>query len=414
MRLRVLFFLIPLASIWQPPRMAAEAYGFGGLMKRSVEVERRLVPEVQLSNVSINVVFPNGSNGLDAQRFKSQLESDIARGGQGIFLQERDPQYEIRLFVTGFDRPHIERKTDKSGTTSTAVGDATMVMQLVHHADGQMVLSSTESYTVGGAPASAGGWASRFKLNLPVAAGASTTDDNIALQLINGLAAKVASHLVLTAESIQMPLAKGPGLDGADKLAEEKRWNEYLEALTTMTPATTPADDAYRLYDIGVANEALGYAAENPKATLKLLEEASVQYSKAFEDKGTEKYFAVCQERIEKALARYSKLEERSKQAEQLQAQDKKQAEGYAARKRAGALDNVDVIKMVRGGVDPTILLMKIQTAPVAEFDLSPDGLIQLSHSGVPAKVIVEMTQRMQAASDPTARSRAGVDSLHR
>ena len=382
----------------------AESYGFGSIVRRSVVVDRRLAPEVQLANVSLHVVFPRGSGGLDQQRFISQLETDIVQGGQNIALQEHDPQYEIRLEVTGFDRPRVDRQTDKGVTTYTEAGSATVAFQLVHHVDGRVVLAGTESYTVGNVLNSSGGGRTLF--GVPLNGGGAnqkTTDDSVAQKLITQLAIQVASHMVITDEAVPMLLAKGPGLDQADKLAEAKRWNEYLEALSTMTPAPNTADDAYRIYDLGVANEALGYAADDPKVTLKYLREASINYTKAMEDHGTEKYFTQCQGRIEKALARYTTLDERNKQASRLQAEDQKQAAATAERKKAGGIDNVDIIKLVRAGVDPSIIILKIRTAPVVDFDLSTDGLVQLSQNGVKANLINEMTQRMQGPAPASA-----------
>jgi len=51
-------------------------------------------------------------------------------------------------------------------------------------------------------------------------------------------------------------------------------------------------EDAYRLYNIGVANEALGYAAEDPKSAMKFLDEAAINYGKAVDDKPSEKVFS--------------------------------------------------------------------------------------------------------------------------
>lgn len=79
-----------------------------------------------------------------------------------------------------------------------------------------------------------------------------------------------------------------------------------------MEPFLQKPDEAYRLYNLGVAYEARGYksAAEgDPKAAKKFFEEASINYGKAIDDKTEEKYFLEPQNRIETALAHYKKLE---------------------------------------------------------------------------------------------------------
>ena len=72
-------------------------------------------------------------------------------------------------------------------------------------------------------------------------------------------------------------------------------------------------EDAYRLYDIGVAYEAMGYAADDDKAAMKFLDQASINYGKAIDSNPAEKYFLEPQKRIETALAHYEKLEQQKK-----------------------------------------------------------------------------------------------------
>jgi hypothetical protein len=74
-------------------------------------------------------------------------------------------------------------------------------------------------------------------------------------------------------------------------------------------------DDAYRLYDVGVAYEALGYGADDPKQAVTYLQKASTNYGKAIDSNPGEKYFIAPQKRIETALAHYSKLEAEARSA---------------------------------------------------------------------------------------------------
>ena len=66
-------------------------------------------------------------------------------------------------------------------------------------------------------------------------------------------------------------------MDEANNLAEKGLWSRYLETLETMTPLSKTTDDAYRLYNIGVAYEALAYQSEDKNATEKFLEKARHQ-----------------------------------------------------------------------------------------------------------------------------------------
>ncbi len=82
-----------------------------------------------------------------------------------------------------------------------------------------------------------------------------------------------------------------------------------LETYETAPPFPKPEDDAYRLYDIGVAYEALAYQSEDQKATMKYLDQAAINYGKAIDAKPDEKYFVEPQKRIETAIAHYKELD---------------------------------------------------------------------------------------------------------
>ena len=120
----------------------------------------------------------------------------------------------------------------------------------------------------------------------------------------------ISTRLVSTEQAVDVYLARGK-LDSANKLAESGLWSRYLESLETVTPLPNPHDDAYRLYNIGVANEALGYQTEDRAAAKKFLEQASIYYGKAIDGKHDEKFFLEPQTRIETAVAYYKKLAER-------------------------------------------------------------------------------------------------------
>ena len=104
------------------------------------------------------------------------------------------------------------------------------------------------------------------------------------------MVSQLATRLVSTDETVEVNLARGK-LDGANKLAESGLWSRNLETLETMTPLPNPKDDAYRLYNVGVANEALGYQSEDRAAAKKFLEQAAINYGKAIDAKPDEQLF---------------------------------------------------------------------------------------------------------------------------
>ena len=202
--------------------------------------------------------------------------------------------------------------------------------------------------------------------------------------LIQSTALDIVSLLVNTSEQVQVNLAVGGGLDDADKLMEQKLWTRALEQLETMTPFAQPEQDAYRLYDIGVANEALGYQAEDVTKARKYLQEASIDYGKAIDAKPTEKNFLQPQTRIDTALAHYKTLGDRMAASAQ-------HATAAASAPAADALTNADVISMVGAKLDEANIIDTIKTSAALNFDLSAKGQIDLAKGNVNGRIIAAM-----------------------
>jgi hypothetical protein len=133
-----------------------------------------------------------------------------------------------------------------------------------------------------------------------------TTDDVIQI-LVNQAAQRVAARLVNTDERVEVLLARG-ALDSANRYADAGQWTRFVEELETLSPLPRLEDDAYRLYNIGVGNEALGYKADTPAGAKRYFEQAVVQYRKAGEANPGERNFIEPVNRIEIALEHYKQL----------------------------------------------------------------------------------------------------------
>ena len=133
------------------------------------------------------------------------------------------------------------------------------------------------------------------------------TKEDVVEILVNRMTERVAARLVNTNERVEVYLARG-AFDEANRYAEATQWTKYVETLETMTPLANADDDAYRLYNIGVGNEALGYKAETPASAKSYFEKAVIDYRKAGEANPHEKYFIEPVNRIEIALEHYRKL----------------------------------------------------------------------------------------------------------
>lgn len=134
-----------------------------------------------------------------------------------------------------------------------------------------------------------------------------TMEDVVEL-MVNRVTDRITARLVNTNERVDVLLARGGELNEANRYAEAAQWTKYVETLETMPPFPNAEDDAYRLYDIGVGNEALGYKAETPASAKSYFEKAVIDYRKAGEANPREHYFIEPVNRIEIALEHYKKL----------------------------------------------------------------------------------------------------------
>jgi tetratricopeptide (TPR) repeat protein len=230
----------------------------------------------------------------------------------------------------------------------------------------------------------------------------------------------MAEQIVNTNEKVDVYLAKSKGdLDDGDKEAEAGLWERALETFETAPALSKKEEDAYRLYNIGVADEALGYAAEDPKSAMKLLGDAAVNYGKAIDDKPDEKYFLDPQKRIETALDQYHKLGQEKSAPEVAEAPAHHETEAPAHQETASlssggdgapapkaasgkatgsssghGLTNAQVTAMARAGMDDDAIIQAVKGAKAVSFDLTAVGRKHLTDSGVSPAVISAMKAR--------------------
>jgi len=133
------------------------------------------------------------------------------------------------------------------------------------------------------------------------------TMEDVVEILVDRTAQRVAARLVNTNERVEILLARGV-LDANNRNADAGQWTKFVEELETMPPLPHLDDDAYRLYNIGVGDEALGYKADSPGSAKRYFEQAVMQYRKAGEANPQERYFIEPVNRIEIALEHYKQL----------------------------------------------------------------------------------------------------------
>jgi hypothetical protein len=407
----------------------ARAQNFGSSMARKkLVLQRKLPPTGHIDGTTIKVVATaKGFQADIAPDLASTLEALLIRNDSRLRSEDAHPDTLISCDVTTYAQPPAQTtmqpgvqigKTPAKATPLTRVtGILTVSFQAKDTRTNKSLSADTvtakfdQEYSATGAQQP--GFAASFKhLGDQITKGKQEDDKpptaaELHNRLIQDAAQQIASHLVTTTEHVDVLLAKGGTLDEANKLAEEKLWTRALEQLETMTPFPQKEEDAYRLYNVGVMNEALAYDAEDVKKARTYLQEASIDYGKAIDAKPTEKYFLQPQTRIDTALAHYKTIgdqaaaakaapvkEEVSKPAPPVATATKPATQSASP---ADALTNEEVIAMVEAKLDQANILDNIRHASAVNFDLSVAGQVNLSKNGVNGQILMAMKQRARA-----------------
>ena len=402
----------------------AGAQNFGAA-KDKVTLHRKLPALVRLTGSSIKVVVPGSDNSGDVSYdLQALLETEILKDDPSLRVEANNPDNTLTCSITSYSHPPPSISTRPSMTLTgvqnqdfTRVTSSLDVSFQVKDAVGHQLIADNvhakydEEFDSMGNSASKGvkgtlsGTFKRLKggsseeMNAP-------TDAELRSKLLLDTVQQIAEHIVNTDEAIDVFLAKQKGaMEDGDKAAEGGLWQRALETFETAPPMSKPEDDAYRLYNIGVAYEALAYQADDDKTAMKYLDQAAINYGKAIDAKPSEKYFVAPQKRIETAIAHYKELEEekKPKPAPVLQAATVPPASPAAGAKPAGpkALTNTQVIAMIKSGMDDDTVIQAVRAAKAIDFDLTPTGQQQLAAGGVSAPVVAAMKGR--AARKPAA-----------
>src|SRR5665213_1943938 len=281
---------------------AAGAQSFGlPLMKSKTTLQRKLPALVQLPGTTVTIVVTGHSGTSDlVQDFKSMLGSELVKDDPRLSVEDHGADSTIACVITEFVHPApttsqragiANGKAPAQPITYTRVTGMMRVSFQARARGGGTVGSDNvtakydEEFDTSGNKVSGGvlgamkngvkrikGGAKSEEMNPP-------TDSELRTKLIDSAIQQIVTQLVNTREMVEVKLAKGKGaMDQGVKDAEAGLWSRALEEWSAMPPLPKPVDDAYRLYDVGVAYEAMGYAADDDKAAMKFLDQASIDY----------------------------------------------------------------------------------------------------------------------------------------
>jgi tetratricopeptide (TPR) repeat protein len=410
--------------------MPAGAQGFGA-NKEKVTLQRKLPALIHLPGETIKVTVTSADeDGALPYDFQALLETELLKDDPNL-RDDDSPSTQIICQITEYSHPdptytnklgsgqavgasnsplsQLSKTASKIGATQRITGKLDVSFQ-AKDATGRVLISdnidstydrefdSAGNSTAHGVFGQVGGTFSHVKGGAKSEDGPPTPAE-LRSRLIIDAVQQVAEHVVDTDENVDVLLARKDGpLEEGDKDALTGLWERALETYETAPPFPKPEDDAYRLYDIGVAYEALAYQAEDQKAAMKYLDQAAINYGKAIDAKPDEKYFVEPQKRIETAIAHYRELQKEQDDAVRAKAE---LAANPAGAPGAKGLTNAQVITMLKSGIDESAVLQAIRGATAVNFDLTPAGQKTLTAGGVTPRILAEM--KTQAAKKPAA-----------
>jgi hypothetical protein len=436
----LLGFLIGLTAMGAARTVHAQNFGSLIVNRKKIALQRKLPPTGRIEGTTFNVVVTASGFQPDLPTdLKSTLESLLIHDDSRLRSEEAHPETVITCRITSYAQPAPQPTVQptlapgaKGGVQNQTMwrhtGVLTVSFQAKDHAGHSLAADNVTAkfdreYTAAGAQQGFTHSITHTMTHLTKGGADEDTPPSAAElhnRLIQEAAQQIAAHLVNTTEQVEVYLAKGGGLDQPNKLMEQKLWTRALEQLETMKPFPTPEEDAYRLYDLGVVNEALAYQAEDVQKARKDLQEASIDYGKAIDGKPTEKYFLEPQNRIDTALAHYKVLgDQKSPSAPSRTVTSMQTATAPATSTPAksstaapaapsDALTNDQVISMVSAGMDDANILDTIQHAKAVNFDLSVQGQVDLAKNKVSGHIITAMKARARAPASHRVASGPG------
>jgi hypothetical protein len=319
-----------LAGLLALSAMLLGAQGFGWFINhKTITLERKLPAAVQLpgNSFTVKTSAQNPQFKDAANKLQAALETELIRFNSQLTLDTEKPDTVITVSVMNFSIPPPRATADPyaaplagnnqnkpaqqqptaytiSGTLSVTYQARTRAGRSID-AEPVTVKFSEEVNTVTRSKEMLSKM--RHPLKSKSAEDDPQTVGDLEEILVNRTADRIAARLVTTNEHVEAMLARGPFND-ADRYAEAGQWSEFVDRLENMPPLPKPEEDAYRLYNLGLGNEALGYKAENPATARKYFETAVIDYRKAGEANPHEKHFIEPVNRIEVALEHYKKL----------------------------------------------------------------------------------------------------------
>jgi tetratricopeptide (TPR) repeat protein len=403
---KVIFLSITCAvAAWAGP-------GFG-LIKKTIRLEVRQPATVRLSHTTI--AFKGSSTNREYAPVEGSLlatlETELVSNERTLVKKENpaDAEWVLDLKVTGFSAPPAQSRSQTFGNSTTVTvswtGSLNVAYQVLDHS-GRVHDANNVSYNYNksfGAGESAG---SRSRFGLPVLGSKKTeteptphSEEDVKQILLHEVVHQIAANLGSTTHPVDVQVATGEDhMNHAETFMEQKLWQRAIDELQAATAFPKEEDESYRIYDLGLAMEALGYDSKTSTEQREDIFKAAEYYDKALEMNRKEKYFVETSARIKDSIARY-------KAFDSMQEEDRKRSAGEAPR-QTKTLRASDVIDLFSSGVPEDQITDLIHASPV-DYDYQDiPTMLAISKAKLPVPLQNELRKKTGAPllSEPAKR----------
>jgi hypothetical protein len=229
--------------------------------------------------------------------------------------------------------------------------------------------------------------------------------DQVEDELIDTVVRRGAGRVSPGREPVRVLLARSDDVDELNRLAQTRKWHEWLRALEAVKPHRDKKRDAYRLHNLAVAQEAIAYESSAVEDWTTRLGLAATLIASAARANAGEKYITESAERINRNVDAYRQLADLFASAGALPTPAAPPTPPSRSRSLAlvgppaattpAPMSNQDVIDLSAAGLDDENLVAAVKDARAVAFDLSPAGLKALLTAKVSNRVIAAMRTRV-------------------
>ena len=395
---------------------------------KEVFLNRKRAPKVYLMGTTIRVegLAQNPALADAAKQIGTVLEAELTSHDSRLVPVRDKPQTAIAVTLVQIDTGRVNETRKETVTKQTGTKNGKPVYGPVEEYHTYVVVTGKVSATyqvrdtTTGAILDSDTLSPEYRQDFLNGVGAPDTDV-VRLELLKAIGDSIVTRVTPTYERVKVLLARpNDEIDDINNLAQRNLWDRNLERLMATKALLDPKKEAYRQYNLGVANEALAYAAQELTTSKRLLEEASGYYNRAIEGKPDEKYFSEPQTRIAEAIAGYTTLHEMITKYEEMRkatataaATSPPPTGGTRALTPSSttppstAWNNAAIIGLKNKGLDDANLIEAIKLADSVAFDFSPNGLGDLLTAKISNPVISAMRAKQAGAAPGNRGSRA-------